>query len=71
MEKKQKNTQESQLKVLTTVIRDLKGSLEILESSNIDMDKESLKMELQVLEKRKREIEMKKTEPVMKSSLFS
>lgn len=61
MEKKQENTQEAQLKVLTTVIRDLKGSLEILESSNIDMDKESLKMELEVLEKRKREIEMKKS----------
>jgi len=51
--------QEAQLKTLKRTIRDLKGSLEILENSNIHMDKESLKKELEVLERRKEEIEVK------------
>ena len=60
MKKSLENTRESHLKALKTAIRDLKGSLEILETSNIDMNKESLKKELEVLERRKLEMEMRK-----------
>lgn len=59
MERSHREIQEAQLKTLKRTIRDLKGSLEILENSNIHMDKESLKKELEVLERRKEEIEVK------------
>jgi hypothetical protein len=59
MERSQREIQESQLKTLERAIRDLKGTLEILESSNIDMDRESLKKELEVLVRKRKEIEVK------------
>ncbi|WP_281835365.1 hypothetical protein [Propionigenium maris] len=59
MKRSQREIQESQLKTLERAIRDLRGTLEILESSNIDMDRESLKKELEVLVRKRKEIEVK------------
>lgn len=59
MKRSLREIQESQLKTLERAIRDLRGTLEILESSNIDMDRESLKKELEVLVRRSKEIEVK------------
>lgn len=59
MERSLREIQESQLKTLKRAIRDLRGTLEILESSNIDMDRESLKKELELLVRKRKEIEVK------------
>lgn len=59
MNRSVREARKAQLKILERAIRDLRGSLEILESSNIDMDRESLKKELKVLERRREEIEVK------------
>ncbi len=62
MKRSLREIQKSQLKTLERAIRDLRGTLEILESSNIDMDRESLKKELEVLVRRSKEIEVKLNE---------
>ncbi len=59
MKRSLREIQKSQLKTLERAIRDLRGTLEILESSNIDMDRESLKKELEVLVRRSKKIEVK------------
>lgn len=59
MKRSLREIQEAQLKTLKGAIRDLRGTLEILESSNIDMDRESLKKELEILVRRSKEIEEK------------
>ncbi len=59
MSRSTREVMEAQIKTLERTMRDLKGSLKILESSNIDMDRESLKKELKVLERRKEETEVK------------
>ncbi len=59
MKRSLREIQEAQLKTLKGAIRDLRGTLEILENSNIDMDRESLKKELKLLVRRSKEIEEK------------
>lgn len=49
MKKRDRDRMELQLKTLERVVADVRGSLKLLETSHIDVDRESLEEELVIL----------------------